>query len=149
MCESRPQRTLGDGREMARRVIVMMGVGFVVLVAVFAVWFVSKPEVDIDERATHLQGKLGSLCDNFDFQLKEENPEGTVRPINCNGPSAPEADLRLFVFSDGDTLDEWREGLLVRESSVRGSEHVAFGDDWAIKAFGSKIVNEAERRLKG
>ena len=101
-----------------------MGVGFVVVVAVFAVWVVTRPEVDIDERATHLQGKLGSLCGNFDFQLKEENPEGTVRPVFCNGPSAPDADLRLFVFSDRDALDEWRDdfGFLVTE---RRSEHVA------------------------
>lgn len=99
--------------------------------------------VDLDAKATSLRQKLGSLCDNFDFQLKERVAEGTVRPINCKGPAGRDSELRLFVFTDDQTRDAWKE----TSPAEVGSGEAAFGEGWAVISSSSEITDEAQRRL--
>ena len=129
--------------------VVVAGTALLVGAGVVSVSIGGEPnEKALDQRATELRGKLGSVCDRFDFQSREEIDGGLVRPIYCHGPSAPDARVQLFVFSDEDTFDAWREDLLLSETSHGISEHAVFGDDWALIALDEEIAAAAKRRIE-
>jgi hypothetical protein len=118
-------------------------------VSVLGIWLATRSaSADLDERATSLRVKLSYLCENFDFQLKEQVAGGTVRPINCKGPAARGAHLRLFVFTDTDTRDAWMQDTLLSAVSHGPSETSSHGEDWAVISFSSEITSEAKRRLE-
>jgi hypothetical protein len=130
-----------------KRIAICTGV--VALLVAASIWFASRPAPpDLDEKATSMREKLRSLCDSFDFQLKEQVGGGVVRPINCKGPAGRNAHLRLFVFTDTDTRDAWLDEVLLSSESHGPSETSFHGDDWAVISLSDEITTEAKRRLQ-
>jgi hypothetical protein len=132
---------------MTRRRVFLGTLSLSVLVFIgVVVWMTNgSDDDDLDGRATVLRERLGPLCDNFNFQLKEEIAEGLVRPVHCERRGSEEVHVKLYVFSDEDVAEEWQNTRLEEASEDGGV--VVGSEDWVAVVLDQAIAEDVRDRL--
>lgn len=100
---------------------------------------------DLDAKATSLREKLGPLCAEFDFQLKEKAGEGVVRPIHCERRGSDEVHLKLYVFSDEQAREAWQKTY--RAEMAEGAGVIIRSEDWIATSRDQDIARQVADRL--